>query len=173
MKSPTIKPSHKGLLHEDLGVPTGQKIGHARLEAAKHSSDPAIRKRANFALNFNDHGSHGYVTHVSAHHSRGAYATVTIAHGKRSRRKNSAGEMATSDYDDRPTSTITMPKAHAARFKIGQHVGIGAVPLSGPGTDEMDDGFGDDGDGDDQHAQDAYDDMRRSIRTGNPIKREP
>jgi hypothetical protein len=47
-----IKPSHKGLLHEDLGIPQGQPIPRAKEEAAKHSSNPAVRKRANFALNF-------------------------------------------------------------------------------------------------------------------------
>jgi hypothetical protein len=34
----SIKPSHKGLLHRDLGVPQGQAI-------------PAVRKRATFAAN--------------------------------------------------------------------------------------------------------------------------
>lgn len=47
-----IKPSHRGLLHEELHVPQGQKIPASKLEAAKHSSDPAERKRANFAINF-------------------------------------------------------------------------------------------------------------------------
>ncbi|HEU0176277.1 MAG TPA: hypothetical protein VFV58_18585 [Blastocatellia bacterium] len=46
-----IKPSREGLLHENLGVPQGQRIPAAKLEAAKHSSDPAIRRRANFAIN--------------------------------------------------------------------------------------------------------------------------
>jgi hypothetical protein len=47
-----IKPSHKGLLHEDLGVPQGEKIPMSKIEAAKNSQDPAIRKRAVFAQNF-------------------------------------------------------------------------------------------------------------------------
>lgn len=46
-----IKPSHKGLLHEDLDVPQGQPIPAAKLAAAKNSSNPAIRKRATFAEN--------------------------------------------------------------------------------------------------------------------------
>jgi hypothetical protein len=46
-----IKPSHKGLLHKDLGVPSGEKIPAAKLQAALHSDDPAVRKRANFARN--------------------------------------------------------------------------------------------------------------------------
>lgn len=46
-----IKASHKGELHRDLGVPVGQKIPTAKIEAAKNSSDPAVRKRATFAKN--------------------------------------------------------------------------------------------------------------------------
>lgn len=46
-----IKASHKGLLHEDLGVASGKPIPEKKLEAAKNSSDPAVRKRATFAEN--------------------------------------------------------------------------------------------------------------------------
>lgn len=47
-----INPEHKGLLHQDLHIPEGQKIPEARIKAAEHSSDPAERKRAQFADNF-------------------------------------------------------------------------------------------------------------------------
>ena len=46
-----IKPSHKGLLHKHLGVPQGKPISNAKLEAAKNSSNPTIRREATFALN--------------------------------------------------------------------------------------------------------------------------
>jgi len=46
-----IKKSHEGLLHKDLNVPVGQSIPAATLEIALHSSDPAERKRAQFAEN--------------------------------------------------------------------------------------------------------------------------
>jgi len=46
-----IKPSHKGLLHKNLGVKKGKKIPLSKLMAAKHSSSPAERKRATFAVN--------------------------------------------------------------------------------------------------------------------------
>ncbi len=46
-----IKPSHKGMLHADLGVPAGEKIPAGKLEKASHSSDPAEKKRAVFAEN--------------------------------------------------------------------------------------------------------------------------
>lgn len=46
-----IKKSHKGLLHKELGVPAGKKIPASKLQAAKNSSNPAERKRANFAIN--------------------------------------------------------------------------------------------------------------------------
>lgn len=47
-----IKPSHRGLLHKKLHVPQGQKIPAAKIEAAKHSPSPALRKEAVFAQNF-------------------------------------------------------------------------------------------------------------------------
>lgn len=46
-----IKPSHKGLLHKDLGVPQDQPIPAGKLAKAEHSSDPAVRKRVTFAEN--------------------------------------------------------------------------------------------------------------------------
>lgn len=46
-----IKPSHKGRLHEKLGVPEGEKIPEAKIEKAKHSKSPALRREANFAEN--------------------------------------------------------------------------------------------------------------------------
>lgn len=46
-----IKPSHKGLLHKDLGVAKGKKIPAGKLAAAAHSSNAAVRKRAVFAEN--------------------------------------------------------------------------------------------------------------------------
>lgn len=51
-RKPLIAPSKRGQLHRDLGVPQGQKIPASRLQAAKNSPNPAIRKRANFAINF-------------------------------------------------------------------------------------------------------------------------
>lgn len=48
---PTIKKSHKGLLHKDLGVASGKKLTAAQIAKAKKSSSPAVRKRAVFAAN--------------------------------------------------------------------------------------------------------------------------
>lgn len=50
-----INPEHRGQLHRDLGYAPGNKIPVAALEKAKRSRNPAIRKRANFALNFGGH----------------------------------------------------------------------------------------------------------------------
>lgn len=46
-----IKAKNKGKLHADLGVAKGKKLSAAELAKAKHSSSPAERKRANFAIN--------------------------------------------------------------------------------------------------------------------------
>jgi hypothetical protein len=140
---PKIRPQNHGLLHRELGIPEGEKIGERRLEAAtrkgQREHNPALVKRAQFALNFNDHGHHGYVVAIRAHHSRPDYMNVEIAHGKRSRRTRADGGGVSPDYDDRPTSSLVLPKRQARHFTIGQKVGVGAVPLEGPDTDEMDD----------------------------------
>jgi hypothetical protein len=41
-----LKPSTKGALHKDLGVPAGKKIPEKKLEKAEHSKNPTTRKRA-------------------------------------------------------------------------------------------------------------------------------
>lgn len=40
-----------GQLHRDLGVPKDKPIPASKLAAAKRSTNPAVRKRANFAFN--------------------------------------------------------------------------------------------------------------------------
>lgn len=42
----------KGALHDDLGVPRGEKIPLAKVQAAANSDDPTLRRRAQLALNF-------------------------------------------------------------------------------------------------------------------------
>jgi hypothetical protein len=46
-----IKPSRVGSLHRALGVPQGQKIPASKIAAAAKSSNPNLRKKANFAKN--------------------------------------------------------------------------------------------------------------------------
>jgi len=46
-----IKPSHKGLLRKELGVPEGQKIPAKKLNAAAKNASPAEKKRIVFAQN--------------------------------------------------------------------------------------------------------------------------
>lgn len=40
---------HKGLLHKELGVPSGKKIPEGKLEAAENSRSPKIRRQAHVA----------------------------------------------------------------------------------------------------------------------------
>lgn len=60
-----IQPSHKGLLHRDLGVKQGEPIPGKKLEKALHSEDPAVKKRAVFAENAK-HWHHGGKRHPAA-----------------------------------------------------------------------------------------------------------
>lgn len=46
-----IKKSHKGRLHQALGVPANKEISMQRLHKAAHSTDPHMRQMANFAIN--------------------------------------------------------------------------------------------------------------------------
>jgi hypothetical protein len=47
-----IQIKRPGLLHQKLGVPQGDKIPAVKLATAKKSASPALRKEANFAINF-------------------------------------------------------------------------------------------------------------------------
>jgi hypothetical protein len=44
-----VPESHKGRLHKALGVPEGKPIPAAKLASALNSSDPHVRKMAQFA----------------------------------------------------------------------------------------------------------------------------
>ena len=46
-----IKKSHEGNLHRALGIPAGQKIPLSKEEKAAHSSNPTLRREAQFAIN--------------------------------------------------------------------------------------------------------------------------
>lgn len=48
---------NKGGLHRALGVPEGQKIPAEKMEAAKHSKNPHIRRMAAFAHTLEHLGS--------------------------------------------------------------------------------------------------------------------
>jgi len=40
---------HKGALHRELGIPSGDKIPEAKLNKAAHSDNPKLAKRARLA----------------------------------------------------------------------------------------------------------------------------
>jgi hypothetical protein len=46
-----IKPSHKGLLHRDLGIAEGKPIPASAMAKAKTNASPAEKKRIVFAQN--------------------------------------------------------------------------------------------------------------------------
>jgi hypothetical protein len=46
-----IKPANRGKLHQQLGVPSDQKIPAGKLADALHSTSETLRKRAQFAVN--------------------------------------------------------------------------------------------------------------------------
>lgn len=52
-KSPMIRKSQRGSLHRALGVAQGRKIPKSTLRRVAKTGSPAMRKKAQFALNFN------------------------------------------------------------------------------------------------------------------------
>lgn len=46
-----IKPGKVGSLRKAIGTPAGKNIPAKKLQAAKNSSSPAMRKKAQFAIN--------------------------------------------------------------------------------------------------------------------------
>lgn len=54
-----INPAHKGLLHKNLHVGQKKRLTATELSSAKHSKDPAVRKRAQFAINARKWAHHG------------------------------------------------------------------------------------------------------------------
>jgi hypothetical protein len=47
-----LKESHAGLLHKNLGIKQGEHIPTETLkERMAHETDPAVRRRLNFAIN--------------------------------------------------------------------------------------------------------------------------
>ena len=78
MAKPFKPGGHKGKLHNELGIPTSEKIPAARLAAAEHSSNPEIKRdaiRAKTMEGWNHHGDHhaGVVprTHPSSAYHKG------------------------------------------------------------------------------------------------------
>ena len=48
-----VEIQHPGLLHQRLGVPQGQPIPPGKMQQGLNSPNPAERKEAQFAVNFN------------------------------------------------------------------------------------------------------------------------
>jgi hypothetical protein len=99
---------------------------------------------------------HGEVTSIGDHHGgSGKFAVVHVAHGPRPKPpKPKKGSAMRSDYyDDRPQSTLVIPKAHASKYRIGQKVAVGASSL---------DNDSDDGEG--ESVEDAMDNYRETTR---------
>lgn len=69
----------------------------------------------------------GEVTGVRQHH-RGKHVVIDVAHGKRSRKKKGKDAAMFGDHDDRPSSSMLVPKAHAHKFPVGKRVSIAMTP---------------------------------------------
>ena len=61
---------HPGALHRSLGVPQGKKIPAAKLDAATHSDNPTLKRRAVLAETFRH--AHHAPHDAHAHHNPNA-----------------------------------------------------------------------------------------------------
>jgi hypothetical protein len=68
----------------------------------------------------------GVVTGISEHHNgKGKHLMVHVAHGRKSpTKKDKNGAVYAGGYDDRPQSTLIVPKSHANRYRVGQRLAI-------------------------------------------------
>jgi hypothetical protein len=74
----------------------------------------------------------GVVTGISSHYDGdGKFVRVEVKHGPKPKKKRGQGAGVGGHYDNRPSSSIVLPKAHASKYHIGQRVGAGITPLSG------------------------------------------
>lgn len=80
----------------------------------------------------------GEVTSVSAHHSNAKLATVHVAHGTRTKSTPAKDGAMASDYDDRPQSSVVMPKAKAKGFQFGQRVHVGLTADQDEENEDLD-----------------------------------
>lgn len=87
----------------------------------------------------------GEVTGVRQHHTSGKHVIVEVAHGRRSpKKKGKAASPFGADYDDRPSSSMVVPKSHASQFPVGKRVNVGMTPQAdadgdlGEDLDQMD-----------------------------------
>ena len=71
-KTPNFHPGgEKGKLHRELGIPEGEKIPPARLEAAEHSSNPEVKRDAIRAKTMEGWHHGGPKSRIRYKHSRG------------------------------------------------------------------------------------------------------
>jgi hypothetical protein len=109
-------------------------------------------------------GHRGEIVSIRAHYSHPKMMSVEVAHGPKPKpprsKKISSGNMETPFYDNRPTSSVVIPTEQASRYRIGQHVGVQAMPLDGPGSNTG----SDDGSDDSRDMDDAMDEYHSTVR---------
>lgn len=77
------------------------------------------------------HKHTGVITSIGDSYSSPDHVRISIAHGAKKRPKKGDGNMV--GYgDNRPSSEIHLPRAHAKHYSIGQKVNVGLGPS---GTD--------------------------------------
>jgi hypothetical protein len=110
----------------------------------------------------------GVVTSIAEHYdSPDKFMRVHVKHGPKPKKRKGKGAGVGGHYDNRPESTIIVPKAHASKYRVGQSVGVGLAPHAAkaetdPAEQEMDSDE-DDFSGDQNEAEDSYRSTMRGI----------
>lgn len=89
-------------------------------EVASMGSDDALMQD-----DYSQQGHKGKVESISQNDD--GSANVRVVHGKK--KKSASGEL---HGFHRNSSSVTVPKEHAGKYKIGQHVHVGLSPAAAP-----------------------------------------
>lgn len=126
------------------------------------------------------HTHSGVVTSIAEHYDApDKFMRVHVKHGPKPKKKRGKGAGVGGHYDNRPESTIIVPKAHASQYRVGQSVGVGLAPSAAkpnvetdpaePETDSDEDE--DDFSGDQNEAEMNYRSTMRGIISGPRAKK--
>lgn len=118
----------------------------------------------------------GVVTSIAEHYDAPEkFMRVHVKHGPKPKKKKGKGAGVGGHYDNRPESTIIVPKSHASQYRVGQSVGVGLEPgAAQPETDPTEpevDSDEDDFSGDQNEAEDNYRSTMKGILGGPRSKK--
>jgi len=74
------------------------------------------------------HKCAGEITSIGDSYSSPDHVNVSVAHGPRPRRKKTKAGQPAGFGDNRPTSSISLPRKHAKHYAVGDAIDVGIGP---------------------------------------------